>query len=148
MNVIGHLVLSHQSIVHQKLSLLIYIVLSHRPSYHVQSIVLLFSLFLYHHNFTITLFSRINSINTNLIFSYSFLPFHLLPSHIFFLLFWICYWSALPSSSNLQQEQLVSHINRYFIYSACRRLSPLLVYLFVFEHMNDISHLNIFIGLY
>jgi hypothetical protein len=84
-----HQVDLHQSTVHKMLSLLIHIVLSHWPSYHVQSIVLLSSLFLYHHNFTMTLFSKINSINTNLI-SYSFLPFHLLPSRFLFtLLDWL-----------------------------------------------------------
>jgi hypothetical protein len=91
-------------------------------------VVLSSSFFIYHHNFTWTFFSRINSINTNLI-SYSFLPFHLLPFHIFFSLFWIGYWSALPFAPNLQEEQLICHINKYFIYFLCWRVPLPLVYL-------------------
>jgi hypothetical protein len=79
-----HQVDLHQSTVHKMLSLLIHIVLSHRPSYHVQSIVLLSSLFLYHHNFTMTLFSRINSINTNLIFLLIFTISLITISYLFF----------------------------------------------------------------
>jgi hypothetical protein len=62
-----HQVDLHQSIVQQMLSLLIHLVLSHRLSCPVKSIVLSSSLFLYVHNFIMTIFSRINSINTNLI---------------------------------------------------------------------------------
>jgi hypothetical protein len=106
------------------------IVLSHQLSCLVKSIVLSSFFFLYDHNFIMTLFLELYKYKLHFLTPFYYFTCYL-ATHIFFLLSWICYWSALPSFLNLQQDKLICHINKYSVYSACWTLPPLFVYLFM-----------------
>jgi hypothetical protein len=93
--------------------------------------------------FSTIIISRINYIITNLI-SYSFLPFYLLSSRIFFSLFWIGYRSALPiCPQSSTRTTYLSHQQVFYLLYLLKASSSFS--LFIYEHMNDIGHLGPFV---
>jgi hypothetical protein len=122
-------------------SLLIHLVLSHRLSCPVKSIVLLSSLFLYHHNFTKILFFRINSINTNLISLRIFTISLITISYFLFTLLDLLLECSTFSPQFSTITTYLSHQHILYLLYLFKTSSSF--NLFIYKHMNDIDYLNI-----